>query len=85
MTTLADSTIVKEIDINAPAAKVFAALTDPKQLPQWWGEEGKYHVDTMESDLRVGGRWRSAGSSVNGSTFSVEGVYRAIDAPSLIG
>ena len=82
MTTTADTTtIVKDIDINAPAAKVFAALTDPNQLPQWWGEEGKYRVDRMESDLRPGGRWGSYGTSADGSTFSVEGMYRVVDAP----
>lgn len=85
MTTTADTTtIVKEITINAPAAKVFAALTDPAQLPQWWGEEGKYRVDRMESDLRPGGKWGSYGTSADGSTFSVEGVYRVVDAPHLI-
>ena len=35
--------IVKEITINAPATKIFAALTQPDQLTQWWGEDGLYH------------------------------------------
>ncbi len=82
MSTTADtSTIVKEITIHAPAAKVFAALTDPAQLPQWWGAEGAYHVDRMISDLRVGGRWRSEGISADGGTFSVEGIYRVVEPP----
>jgi uncharacterized protein YndB with AHSA1/START domain len=85
MTTTADATtIVKEITIDARAAKVFAALTDPAQLPQWWGEEGKYKVDRMESDLRPGGKWGAYGTSSDGSAFSVEGVYRIVDAPHLV-
>ena len=83
-TSAATSTIVKEITIHAPAAKVFAALTDPAQLPQWWGEAGRYQVDRMTSDLRVGGHWRSEGTSADGSTFSVEGIYRVVDPPHVV-
>lgn len=82
--TQTENTIVKEITIKAPAAKIFAALTDPQQLPQWWGEEGKYRVDRMESDLRPGGKWGSYGTSPDGSTFSVEGVYRIVEPPTLL-
>jgi uncharacterized protein YndB with AHSA1/START domain len=76
--------IVKEITIDAPAETIFAALTEPDQLTQWWGEEGLYHVTHMETDLRVGGTWRSTGKSASGATFVVEGEYRAIDRPRLL-
>ena len=33
-------TIVTEIEVAAPPQRVFKALTDPKQLMRWWGEEG---------------------------------------------
>ncbi|HEX4013274.1 MAG TPA: SRPBCC domain-containing protein [Candidatus Cybelea sp.] len=79
--TNASDTIVKEITIDAPAAKIFAALTEPEQLPQWWGEEGKYQVERMEADLRVGGRWRTTGIASDGRQFVVEGAYREIDPP----
>lgn len=32
--------IVKENTIDAPAENVFAALTEPDQLTQWWGGDG---------------------------------------------
>jgi len=83
-TTASDTTIVKEITINVPAENIFAAITDPKQLPQWWGEPGKYQVTAMESDLRVGGRWKTTGTSADGTTFAVEGVYRLVDRPRLL-
>ena len=82
-TSTAD-TIVKEISIDAPAAKIFSALTEPDQLTQWWGEEGKYHVEQMEADVRVGGRWRTTGTSSDGRPFAVEGVYREIDPPRVL-
>jgi uncharacterized protein YndB with AHSA1/START domain len=76
--------IQSEIIIHAPATKIFAALTEPDQLPQWWGDAETYHVESMERDLRVGGVWRTTGSGADGTRFSVHGKYRAIDAPRLL-
>jgi uncharacterized protein YndB with AHSA1/START domain len=76
--------IVREITINAPAAKIFAALTEPDQLVQWWGEVGSYRCTKMEADLRVGGRWRTVGESRNGGTFGVGGEYRVIEPPHVL-
>jgi len=81
MATQTLDAIVREIEINAPAAKVFAALTEPEQLVQWWGHPGSYHCTKMEADLRVGGRWRTTGESKDGSPFSVTGEYRVIEPP----
>jgi len=76
--------IVKEIAIEAPAEAIFAALTEPEQLVQWWGEEGLYQCTHMDADLRVGGTWRTVGTSANGTTFAVEGEYTAIERPHLL-
>jgi uncharacterized protein YndB with AHSA1/START domain len=83
--TVADSstTLVREITINAAAAKVFAALTDPDQLPKWWGDDETYHCTHMERDLRVGGTWKTTGIGKDGAEFTVEGRYLSIDAPRL--
>jgi len=63
MTTMsADDTIVQEITIEAPARRVFEALTDPEQRKEWWGSEGRFQTTLMESDLRVGGKWRMSGT-----------------------
>jgi uncharacterized protein YndB with AHSA1/START domain len=78
------ATISREISINAPAAKVFAALSDPDQLVQWWGDDENYRCTKMESDLRVGGAWTTTGVGCDGEPFSVGGVYRAIDPPRLL-
>ena len=78
--TLGTTTIVKEITINAPVEKVFSALTDPQQLPKWWG----HGVDSWESDLCAGGRWISHGTFGDGSKFSVGGIYRIVQPPALV-
>jgi uncharacterized protein YndB with AHSA1/START domain len=82
--TQAESTIVKEITIDAPAEKIFAALTDPDQLMQWWGSDDSYRTARMEADLRLGGRWRTTGTDASGKTFAVEGEYRIVQPPHLL-
>jgi uncharacterized protein YndB with AHSA1/START domain len=72
--------IVKKNTIGAPMEKVFAALTDPYQLPQWWGDG----VDRWESDLRIGGRWASYGTLADGSNFCVKGIYRIVQPQKLV-
>jgi uncharacterized protein YndB with AHSA1/START domain len=46
-----------ETEIEAPPARVFAALTDPKQLVAWWGQEPSVEIAKFEMDARAGGRW----------------------------
>ena len=76
--------IVAEIEIAAPPERVFQAITDPRQLPQWWGQKEMYRVTRLESDLRVGGQWLSVGVSVTGESFHVGGEYLEIDPPRLL-
>lgn len=78
------STISAEIRIAAPPERVFAALTDPQQVPQWWGQQGVYQVTKWQNDLRPGGRWRSEGTKIGGQAFHVEGEYLEVDPPHLL-
>jgi len=77
-------TILATVDIAVPRERVFRALTDPKELVLWWGSPESYRVTEATSDLRVGGTWRSAGTSNDGSAFVVEGEYLEIDPPRLL-
>ncbi len=74
----------REIVVNAPAASVFAALTEPEQLLQWWGDDELYRVTHMDHDLRLGGSVRFSGRFADGREFSATGVYRVIDPPRLL-
>ena len=74
-------TVVAEIFIAAPPARVFEAITDPAQLSRWWGQNGLYRVTEGKSDLRPGGKWLSSGVGKDGTRFSVEGEYLEIDPP----
>ena len=76
--------IEKEIQIGAPAARVFAALSEPEQRTQWWGVKGKFEVTHMESDLRPGGAWRMSGVAMGEVPFSIQGAYRTVDPPRVL-
>ena len=76
--------IVEEIRINAPAERVFDALTSPEERVQWWSVEGSFQTTHMESDLRPGGRWAMRGLRANGEPFAITGEYREIVRPHVL-
>ena len=74
-------TIEAEILIAAPPERIFEALIEPQQVVQWWGQAGIYQCTEFTSDLRVGGKWRSAGLGGQSGHFTVSGEYLEIDSP----
>jgi len=76
--------VIAEVFIAAPPARVFQAISDPSQLPRWWGQDGLYHVTKSTMDVRPGGKWRSEGVGADGKTFFVEGEYMEVDPPRLL-
>ena len=80
----ASETITEEITINAPADRVFVALTSPEERVKWWGAEGRFKTTHVESDLRPGGRWLMRGSGIGGRPFTIQGVYREIQRPTVL-
>jgi len=77
-------TITAEIFIAAPPERVFQAITDPAQMPRWWGRSDVYRITECKTDLRPGGKWSSVGAGADGKPFSVEGEYLEIDPPRLL-
>jgi uncharacterized protein YndB with AHSA1/START domain len=41
--------IISEIYIAAQPERVFRALVDPMQVPQWWGQTGTYRCTSEPS------------------------------------
>jgi uncharacterized protein YndB with AHSA1/START domain len=76
--------ITGEIFIAAPPARVFQALTDPAQMPLWWGATDLYRITEWKGDIRVGGKWSSDGVGVDGKAFRVDGEYLEVDPPRLL-
>lgn len=59
--------IEKDIHIAAPIEKVWAALTDPKAIGGWMGDE-----DSIKVDLKAGGRYALFGGETTGAFARVE-------------
>jgi uncharacterized protein YndB with AHSA1/START domain len=65
--------------LKAPPAKVFAAWTDPEKVKVWMGP-GEIKALRVETDLRVGGRFRWVMQAPDGEEHDVSGVYREVVA-----
>ncbi len=77
-------TITQEIQIKAPAERVFTALTDPEERLKWWGGPGaRFKLTSFESDLRPGGKWTMRAES-SGKPVTIRGEYRIIEPPRLL-
>jgi len=76
--------VIGEVFVAAPPARVFQALTDPEQVPRWWGQQGMYRITEWKGDVRPGGKWSSVGIGVDGNSFRVEGEYLEVDPPRVL-
>lgn len=78
-----DREIVLSRVIAAPRERVFQAWTDPAQVTQWFGPEG-FKVETLECDIRPGGRWRFIYTGPDGTRWDNRIVFLRLEAPALI-
>jgi uncharacterized protein YndB with AHSA1/START domain len=67
--------------IRATAERVFAAWTEPEHLVAWWGPR-PVTCSAVEVDLRVGGRYRIVNALPDGTSVTIAGEFREIEAPS---
>lgn len=80
--------VVSEIEIAAPAARVFQALTDADQLRRWFSD-ASCPVHRWEMDARLGGRYRyttEKGTAIvnNVSEFECHGEILEYDPPRVL-
>ncbi|MEW5684023.1 MAG: SRPBCC family protein [Pseudomonadota bacterium] len=78
-----DREIVLSRVIAAPRERVFQAWTDPAQITRWFGPDG-FTVETLECDIRPGGRWRFLYIAPDGTRWDNRIVFLRIEAPGLI-
>ncbi|HYE43316.1 MAG TPA: SRPBCC family protein [Caulobacteraceae bacterium] len=78
-----DREIVLSRVYAAPRARVFEAFTDPGQITRWFGPEG-FTTDTLEIDIREGGRWRFVYTGPDGRRWENRMVFLRIEAPRLL-
>lgn len=73
--SLPSVTIVRRI--KASPAKVYAALTRPELMLQWWGPDAGPTL-SAEADVRPGGRLSVVFRLLNGDEHNPTGVYREV-------
>ena len=72
--------LVMERVFDAPRELVWAVMTDPAQVTNWWGPRG--HTATVETmDLRPGGAWRWIAHTPDGRDVPFKGEYLEVDPP----
>jgi uncharacterized protein YndB with AHSA1/START domain len=73
--------VLATVEIAVPIERVFRALTNPRELMQWWGSPETYRAHAWEADFRVGGNWRVDGKGADGHPYAVYGRFLEIEAP----
>lgn len=66
--------------LPAPQRLVFADLTDPNELAEWWGPEG-FTMPSVQFDPRVGESYRIEMRPPQGDSFYLTGEFREVDPP----
>lgn len=68
-------TIVRRI--KASPARIWAAITRPEQMLQWWGPDAGPTLKA-EADVRPGGRFSVLFRLLNGEEHNPTGIYRDV-------
>jgi len=71
-----------ELTRALPASRpvVFAALTDPSSLTEWWGPEG-FEIPDVRFEARVGKGYRIEMQPPGGAAFHLTGAFREVEPP----
>jgi uncharacterized protein YndB with AHSA1/START domain len=67
--------------IPAVPSVIFSLLTEPSKLAEWWGPRG-FTTTSIDTDLRVGGRYRFGMQPPDGDLFHLTGEFREVNCPS---
>ena len=77
----ANLTVRLSVTVNGSRRRVFAAMTDPEQVAEWWGPKG-FTCPEVNLDVRVGGVCGIAMRPPVGDLFHLVGAYVEVVPPS---
>jgi uncharacterized protein YndB with AHSA1/START domain len=63
--------------LDAPVEQVWKAWTEPEQIKKWWGPK-QFTAPSIETDLRVGGKYLYCMRGPDGQDYWSTGTYREI-------
>ena len=67
---------------DAPCEAVYDAWITPEHFSRWFGTEAvAVPLDTLDMDVRVGGRWRAVMHLPDGALIDWTGEYLELDRP----
>ena len=72
-----DHQILITREFDAPKELVYKAWTTPELVERWWGAK-RGEVTLAEIDLRVGGKWRYAMVTDDGTEVAFHGEYQEV-------
>lgn len=75
-----DPTVVMTRIYDAPRALVWAAVTDPNHVKEWWGGPGTTNP-VCEMDVRPGGAWKHVMRFPNGMEIVMNFVFVEVAPP----
>lgn len=78
-----DREIVLSRVLDAPRALVYEAWTKPEHLTKWFCPKG-FTTETIECDVRVGGKYRFVMVAPDGKRYDNRIVYLELRAPELL-
>jgi uncharacterized protein YndB with AHSA1/START domain len=78
-----DATIILTRVYDAPRARVWEAITEPRHIVQWWGGAGVENP-VCEIDLRPGGIWHHVMRFPGGHEMVMDFVFVEIAPPGLL-
>jgi uncharacterized protein YndB with AHSA1/START domain len=76
---LTEGLILASVEVAAPPARVFQALTS-HEIVDWWVRPSVFDTTEWTGDVRVGGCWHASGTG-NGRPYSLEGKFLEVDPP----
>jgi|SRR5947208_2607595 len=71
--------ILAHVEIAASPERVFQALVSV-EVCDWWVRPGVFNTTEWSGDVRIGGRYRTAGIA-RGRPYTIEGEFLEIDPP----
>ena len=66
--------------IHAPREIVFKTVTDPLQIPDWWGPS-RFTTQVINMMVMPGGKWRFLQRDKQGREYGFHGVYHEVVIP----
>jgi uncharacterized protein YndB with AHSA1/START domain len=65
---------------DAPREEVWKEWTEPERFADWYGADAEVPLDTVEMDVREGGKWRLVMRAQRG-TIHWDGEYLEVEEP----